>query len=90
MYVVVEGYQKLGCHDSEVDGLLTQSHYVEAFRRFRNANFHYQEDLFSPKLLEFLAADGSEDWAYALYRALNSFFEKQLPIKEFFDSLPDP
>jgi hypothetical protein len=37
MYVVMEGYRELGCHDPEVDRLLAQSDLVEAFRRFRNA-----------------------------------------------------
>src|SRR5436309_4424019 len=67
MYVVIEGYVALGCHDSVVDPLLAQSHFVEGFRRFRNANFHFQEDPFSPKLLEFLTAKGSESWARELY-----------------------
>jgi len=88
MYVVIEGYQELGCQDSTVDSLLAQSHFVEGFRRFRNANFHFQEDPLSPKLLEFLDAEGSEKWAYDLYGALKAFFEKQLPIKEYIDSLP--
>lgn len=88
MYVVIEGYQELGCRDSGVDPLLAQTHFVEGFRRFRNANFHFQGDPFSPKLLEFLDAKGSEKWSQALYAALKAFFEKQLPIKEFIDSLP--
>lgn len=88
MYVVVEGYRELGYQDSAVDPLLAQSQFVDGFRRFRNANFHFQEDPFSPKLLEFLDAEGSEKWARELYDALKAFFEKQLPIKEYIDSLP--
>jgi len=88
MYVVVEGYRELGCHDPKVDSLLVQAHFVDGFRRFRNANFHFQEDPISPKLLEFLTAEGSEKWAHDLYAALKAFFEKELPIKEYFDSLP--
>lgn len=88
MYVVVEGYRELGCQDSTVDPLLAQTHFVDGFRRFRNANFHFQEDPFSPKLLEFLDAADSESWAYDLHAALKGFFEKQLPIKEYLDSLP--
>ena len=88
MYVVVEGYLELKGQDSSVDPLLAQSHFVEAFRRFRNATFHFQEDPFSPKLLEFLDAEGSEKWTYDLFAALKSFFEKQLPIKEYLASLP--
>jgi hypothetical protein len=56
---------------------------------FRNAMFHFQGNLVSPKVQEFLDAEGSEDWTYDLYRAIKSFFEKQLHIKEFIDSLPE-
>jgi hypothetical protein len=87
MYVVVKGYQALDCHDPVVDELLAETEYLDAFRRFRNATFHYQEDPISPKLVEFLAAEGSEKWAQKLYAALNSFFERNLPIKEFVDDL---
>jgi hypothetical protein len=86
--VVVEGYTELRCQDSLVDPLLAQSGFVDAFRRFRNATFHFQEDLGSPKLWEFLEAEGSEDWTQNLYRAMKAFFEKQLSIKEWVDSLP--
>jgi hypothetical protein len=83
IYVVVEGYQKLGCHDRAVDELLAQTDYVNAFRRFRNAMFHYQGDPIPPKLLEFLAAQGSEDWTHKLFGAFRAFFEANLPIKEY-------
>src|SRR6266545_8081968 len=86
MYVVIEGYRELGCEDPEVDALLSNSDFVEAFRRFRNANFHFQEDPFSAKLVEFLDAEGSERWTHDLYVALKAFFEKQLPIAEFVES----
>jgi hypothetical protein len=90
LYVIVEGYTELGCQDSSVDPLLAQPGFLEAFRRFRNAIFHFQEELTSPKLLEFLDTEGSEDWTNDLYRALKAYFERQLPIKEWFDSLPKP
>jgi hypothetical protein len=35
-----------------------------------------------------MEAEGSEDWAHDLYGAMKAFFEKELRIKEFFDSLP--
>jgi peptide subunit release factor RF-3 len=38
--------------------------------------------------MEFLDEPGSEDWGQDLYRTLKAFFESQLPIREFFDSLP--
>jgi hypothetical protein len=53
MYVVIEGYRELDCHDAALDELLSQTHYVEALRRFRNATFHFQKKFVSPKLLAF-------------------------------------
>jgi hypothetical protein len=87
LYVVVEGYKELQCNDPDVDQLLSNTDYVEAFRRFRNANFHYQEDPFSPKLVDFLHAAGSEDWSRALFAALQGFFLKNLPIREHLEEL---
>ena len=49
LYVVVEGYNELGCQDSSVDSLLARPGFLEAFRRFRNAIFHFQEAIVSPK-----------------------------------------
>ena len=88
MYVVVEGYLELGYQDPAVDPLLAQSRFLDPFRRFRNPVFHYQGDLVSPKLQAFLDLPGSENWTYDLWRALKAFFEKQLTIREWFDSLP--
>jgi hypothetical protein len=84
---VVEGYGDLKCTEPQAVPLLSNVEYVEAFQRFRNANFHYQEDPFSPKLVEFLHADGSEDWSRALYAALQSFFIRHLPIQQHLDDM---
>lgn len=87
MYVVVEGYQSLDCRDDAVDHLLAETQYVYAFRRFRNAVFHYQGELVSTKLVDFLEAEGSEKWTRDLYAALRSFFERSLPIEDVIDQL---
>jgi hypothetical protein len=85
MYVVVEGYIELRCQDSSVDGLLEQSDFVDAFKRFRNGTFPFQRELVSPKVQKFLDANGSEEWALDLYWAMKAFLEKQLPINQFFN-----
>jgi hypothetical protein len=87
IYVVVDGYRELGCEDADVDRLLKNAAYVDSMRRFRNANFHFQEDPFSPKLVDFLHAEGSEDWVRALYFALDRFFTERLQLKEVIKSL---
>jgi hypothetical protein len=78
LFVVVEGYVELGCQDGEVDALLVNEEYVNLLRRFRNATFHYQGDLLSPKLDEFLAAKDSSQWIHNVNRALKAFFEREL------------
>ena len=87
IYVVVEGYRELGYNDEGVDKLLENAGFVDSLRRFRNANFHFQEDPFSPKLIDFLHAEGSEDWVRALYFALDRFFTERLKLKEVIASL---
>lgn len=54
LYVVVEGYCKLGCRNPEIDRLLAEGSHVEALRRFRNATFHFQAEPLPPKLMTFL------------------------------------
>lgn len=81
-YVVIEGYRELGLKDEAIDALLGANDYEARLRRFRNAVFHYQEDPFDKRLIEFLDAGDSEHWGKALYEAFEKFFEKVLPIKE--------
>ena len=87
MYVVIEGYRALKFEDEAVDLLLKNDAMVESFRRFRNAIFHFQKDPLSPKLVEFLQADGSEKWAQELHAAFRAFFLRVLPIQEFKNEL---
>jgi hypothetical protein len=88
LYVVVEGYQELGCEDPAVDELLAQSDLVGALKRFRNGTFHFQrEPLTSPKVEEFMDIPGSDAWTFNLFRALKSFFEKHLRIPEIMEGM---
>lgn len=80
--VVVEGYQQLKLSDPQVDEYLQKAEYVEALRRFRNAMFHYQADPFSEKLMAFLGLRDATEWARGLNKALEFFFQKQLPIRD--------
>ena len=82
VYVVIEGYKELGCKYDKVDTLLEQSEYVERLRRFRNAVFHYQDDLINQKMLEFVDTPDSENWLKNLNEAFQQFFLDTLPLKE--------
>jgi hypothetical protein len=92
LYVVVEGFQELGCHDPAVDSLLARSELVTALKRFRNGTFHFQpEPITTPKVEELVDIPGSEEWTFGLYVALQAFFEKSIPMYEMVKALPqDP
>lgn len=85
--VVVEGYQELKLSDKEVDEYLQKTAYVTALRRFRNAIFHYQDDPFSDKLMDFLQLQDATDWARGLNKALEACLQKLLPIEEAVERL---
>jgi hypothetical protein len=82
IYLVIEGWRELGLHDPKIDAL-TVSPFVDRLRRFRNATFHYQRDLLSPKHLEFFGTDDerTEVWLNDLYTEFARFFrENTLPL----------
>lgn len=82
LYVVAEGYQELNIRDNDIDEILVRGSYLNTLRLFRNAIFHFQKDLFSPKIIEFLTADDSEVWAEELSLAFKRLFEGELSIVE--------
>lgn len=82
LYLVVEGWQDLKLTDAKVDALIA-SPYVERLKRFRNATFHYQKVVISPKHLEFFGTEEekTEEWVGQLYDELARFFrENTLPL----------
>ncbi len=89
IYVVIEGYRDLKMQDPAIDELLKNTDALDALRRFRNGVFHYQKDPISPKLLEFLTADKTEDWIKTLHKALEAFLMRVLPIKEYLEKFQD-
>lgn len=87
LYVVVEGYRDLKQNFQPLDDVLAKEDYVNLLRLFRNANFHYQEDPLSEKLLGFLAKPDSEIWIRSLNKQLQEFFMQTLPIKDRLDTM---
>src|SRR5262249_49144247 len=71
LYVVVEGWRDLKLTDSKVEALIA-SPYVERLKRFRNATFHYQKEIVSPKHLQFFGdeEEKTEEWVGQLYDEL--------------------
>jgi hypothetical protein len=87
LYVVVEGYRELNISYPPLNEVLAEGEYDSLLRRFRNATFHYQENPFSAKLVDFLEKPESESWIQGLNRQLEAFFLDTLPIKETIDAM---
>lgn len=87
LYVVIDGYKKLGCQNFRVDALLARADRVKSLYDFRNAVFHYHKDPFSQKLIEFLTAANSESWIQEVHEAFQKYFEEALPMQTAFKTL---
>lgn len=87
LFVVIEGYEEMGCKFESLDALLAKEEYVDQLRRFRNAIFHFQNHPVNEKLLNFLEAEDSEHWIRALHNEFEQFFLQTLPIKELMSAL---
>jgi hypothetical protein len=78
LWVVVEGWQKLGLHDDEVDQLL-DSPLTEKLRLFRHWVLHYHEKYFNQPLVDpFIADRDAVEWVRSLSNALGRYFLPRL------------
>lgn len=89
LYVVIEGYKAQALRHEPLDQLLAQGEYLNLLRLFRNGTFHFQENPISEKLIGFLDKEESEIWVKAVNYQLESFFRKELPIRETLASLSE-
>jgi hypothetical protein len=78
LYVVIEGWLELGCHDEEIDRLL-ESPNVDILRRYRNAVCHFQREYFHRKFFEMFSASGTADWVRELNQAFGKYFLEKKP-----------
>lgn len=81
LWVVVEGWQKLGLHDDEVDRLL-DSPLTEKLRLYRHWVLHYHEEYFNRHLVEPFSGEGTEavEWVRALSTELGRSFLERLGV----------
>lgn len=75
LYVVIEEYPMLNIGDHDIDSFLADEEKVRLLKRFRNAIFHAQKDIISPKEMDFLDIDWDGDWIKGLNKAFSIFFE---------------
>jgi hypothetical protein len=60
---VIEGWERAKFNDPIIDALLSLRNHKDLLRKLRNGTFHYQPEIISPKMTEFLR---SSDAATAL------------------------
>ncbi len=78
LFVVVEGYRELGLHDIKVDNLL-KSENVELLRRFRNGTFHFQNNYYDNRFVDFWRdSQDTAQWVHNLNLALGEFCLKKI------------
>jgi hypothetical protein len=82
IYVVIEGYEGLNVRDERVDVLLTDAERVTALRRFRNALFHPQKELYGKKFTDFMFDEDNPIWCVAVNAAFRAFFAREVPMAE--------
>lgn len=75
LYVVIEGWQRLGLRDEVIDGLL-ESPNVELLKKYRHGVFHFHEDYFNEHLTTPLIERGDNpvEWVRSLSSAFGRWF----------------
>jgi hypothetical protein len=77
LYVVVEGWERLGLKDAVIDGLLAETGRVAALRDLRNSVFHFGA-IHNPAFMGVLADDATTEWAGSLHGAFRRFIDARL------------
>lgn len=74
LYVVTEGWHKLGLSDSKIDALLDSS-YCDLLKRYRNGVFHYQKTYFDRRFRDFIdKGDDIAEWADKVHNEVSRYF----------------
>ena len=75
LYVVVEGWQKIGFRDPVIDQLLI-SPMVDFLRRIRNGAYHFKPKYFDDRVIEFVNCGiAANDWVDAVHAGFAAFFD---------------
>jgi hypothetical protein len=77
LFVVLEGYEKLGLSDPDTEALLDQA-LISKLRRQRKGAYHYVVKYYSPEHMALVVTPGSAEWARNLYYALGHFLLREL------------
>src|SRR5262245_38342932 len=78
LHVVVEGWERLGLKDEDIDALLRETSRVAALRDLRNGVFHFGA-MHNPAIMGVLADDATIEWAGSLHGAFRNFMDAHGP-----------
>jgi hypothetical protein len=73
LYVVAEGWRRLGLSDPTVDALLDREK-LGLLKGVRDDVFHYQPEYQSSKTLRMMQAKGFVEWVHAFHDAFSAYF----------------
>ena len=82
LYVVIEGWPKLGRSDPTIDGLLIDERHVGLLRRYRNGAFHYQTDYFDDRFFELWADKEAIPWIRRVHEAFRTWLRSHPETKD--------
>ena len=82
LYVVIEGWKKLGLSDPVIDEFL-RSPNVDALKLHRHGTFHYHEELTPPVYRSLLQSLDFVQWTHGLSEAFRSYFAQRLKEPAF-------
>ena len=89
LYVVIEGYRELSLDDAEIN-ILLQTEHSDALRIYRNATFHFQNDVFHEKRLKLHKTRESEEWLDKLHKRFGVFLSERVLNLANESDKPDP
>ena len=76
LYVVAEGWQKLGLTDPVIDALLADPH-LALLKQYRHGVFHFQADYFDKRYRDFTdLGQPAITWAHRLHGAFTAYFQR--------------
>ena len=77
LFVFVEGYEKLGLHDAEVDALLELPTF-SVLRAYRGGIYHFREKYWDDDVLALVRDKDAIQWCHKLNTALSKYMAGEM------------
>lgn len=74
MYVVVEGWEKLGLKDQAIESVLSNKKNKDLLQKYRHGVFHFHENYYDSKFLNFYDERTTVEWIRNLRKEFSRWF----------------